>query len=104
MKVRVATAADVPAIAGIVLGGASKEAPWNSYLPSRVRKDAAFTQHAEAVARSYVEATDETSVVMVAEISAAESKLNKPEIVSVSVWDTQTAGGKSKAGMSLEND
>ncbi|KAJ3475732.1 hypothetical protein NLG97_g9356 [Lecanicillium saksenae] len=61
MKVRAATDADVPAIAAI---------------------------HAEAVARSYVEASDKASVVMVAELSAAESDLNKPQIVAASVWDT----------------
>ncbi|KAJ6781888.1 hypothetical protein PWT90_09929 [Aphanocladium album] len=98
MKVRAATDADVPAIAAIVLAVASTEAPWKSYLPARLRKDPAFVQHAEAVARSYVEASDKASVVMVAELSAAESELNRPQIVAVSVWDTtQTECGKAEA-------
>lgn len=101
MQIRAATDADVPAIAAVVLAGASTEAPWTSFMPFRARKDTALIQHAEALARGYVEASDDTSVVMVVELSADESERGKPEIVAVSVWDTRAASGSAKQGTSL---
>ncbi|TQV97746.1 Acyl-CoA N-acyltransferase [Cordyceps javanica] len=97
MKVRAATDADVPAIAAIVLAVASAEAPWKSYLPARLRCDPALVQHAEAVARGYLEAGEQTSVVMVAELAAAgeAGRDAPPEIVSVAVWDTRAARPKT---------
>lgn len=105
MKVRAATDADVPAIAALVMAVASAEAPWKSYLPARLRRDPAFVQHAEAVARSYVEASDSASVVMVAELSAAEAGAGRPQVVAVSVWDTTQAncGQQQKAGTFSNN-
>ncbi|KAM3515097.1 hypothetical protein MY11210_001215 [Beauveria gryllotalpidicola] len=97
MKVRAATDADVPAIAALILAAASAEAPWTSYLPARLRRDPVLVQHAEAVLRGHLAAGDETSVVVVAELSADESDRSRPEIVAAAVWDTQTSWAQPAA-------
>ncbi|OAA42341.1 Acyl-CoA N-acyltransferase [Beauveria brongniartii RCEF 3172] len=91
MKVRAATDADVPAIAALILAAASAEAPWTSYLPARLRRDPVLVQHAELVLRDHLAAGNETSAVVVAELSADESDRSRPEIVAAAVWDTQTS-------------
>lgn len=95
MQIRAATEADVPAIAALVLARASQEAPWNSFIPGGARKDPNFVQHAEALTRSYVEASEDAWVVRVVELSAAEAEHNKPVVVAVGVWDTNAASNKA---------
>ncbi|PMB64529.1 hypothetical protein BM221_009368 [Beauveria bassiana] len=105
MKVRAATDADVPAIAALILAAASAEAPWTSYLPARLRRDPGLVQHAETVLRSHLAAGDETSVVVVAELSADESDRNRPEIVAAAVWDTHTSWAQpAKTGQPAKSD
>ncbi|KGQ03915.1 hypothetical protein BB8028_0007g06290 [Beauveria bassiana] len=105
MKVRAATDADVPAIAALILAAASAEAPWASYLPARLRRDPVLVQHAESVLRGHLSAGDETSVVVVAELSTDESDRSQPEIVAAAVWDTHTSWAQPvKTGQPAKSD
>ncbi|PHH90542.1 hypothetical protein CDD83_3347 [Cordyceps sp. RAO-2017] len=88
MKVRPATAADVPAVARLVLAALADEAPWKAFCPPR--GSSGYVEYVETALRSCLESLHHVFYVL--ELSEAESGARSgPLVVSASVWDTSAA-------------
>lgn len=84
MKIRPATAADVPAVARLVLAALAAEPPWRA-LCAGGRVEAG-----EQLLRRYLDGGNGRHRVLVVELSAAEAgpRAGGPLVVSAAVWDT----------------
>lgn len=96
MKIRPATAEDVPAVAKVVLSALTDEAPWKAFFPRKAQADSTYVEYCEAILRSYLEPANKADwLFLVVELSAAEAKTTSgPVIAAAAVWDTSTGLGQ----------